>query len=132
RGDVVEDDWLAEARRLCQTDISRYDVPEHTRYEVLPRGVGQLTRKLGARVVHGEQYAIDAQLFIRAVLNTVHGVQNLGECFQIVVFALQRDQQVVSGDEHVDGEQPQRGRAVNYYVVVVLPQGIDCPAHYMV
>ena len=52
------------------------------------RVFGNLPREIQPRVVHGQQHAVDAELFVGAVLNPVDGIEQLGEAFEGVVLAL--------------------------------------------
>ena len=49
----------------------------------------------------------------------------IGEAFERQVFAVQRNQHGVGGDERVERQQAQGGRAVDEHVVVLIPDGGD-------
>src|SRR5882762_3456168 len=77
RGNVIKNDRLSEAWCFRQANIPRHDVAKYLGTEILSRIFGNLPREIEARIVHGEQDAVDSQLFIGAMLNPVHCVQEL-------------------------------------------------------
>ena len=68
---------------------------------------------------------------VHAVLNEVHGVQQLAESLERVVLALQRNQQRIGCREHVERDESERGRAVDEDEVVVVANGVDRAPHAM-
>ena len=54
--------------------------------------------------------------------------KQLAETLQRVVLALDRDEHLLGGSEPVDRQQPERGRAVDQDVVVVVDDRLDRPA----
>ena len=84
--------------------------------------VGDVSRQLGPGVEHGQDDALDVELGVQVVADEVEGGKQLGQSFQGVVLALQRDQNGVGGRQRVDGQQPERRRAIDEDVVVV---GLD-------
>jgi hypothetical protein len=81
--------------------------------------VGDLVGQLGAPVVHGQQDRRHVQVGVEVRAHEVDVRQQLPEPLQRVVLALDRDQHLVRGDQRVDGEQTERGRAVDEHVVDV-------------
>src|SRR5438128_349261 len=111
--DVVEDGGAAVAGRLAEPDVARdhrvVDLPGHVGLHVLHHLPGEVV----AGVEHGEHDAFHLQLGLERRLDQVDGAQERSEPFQRVVLALQRHQDAVGGDERVDGQEPQRRRAVD-------------------
>src|SRR5699024_7117056 len=79
---------------------------------------GDLVGKLGPAVIHGEQDG--GQVDARAEVSSDHVdvAEQLTETLQRVVLALDGDQYLPGGDHAVDGEQAERGRAIDEDVVV--------------
>jgi hypothetical protein len=80
--------------------------------------VGHLRRQPGAGVVHGEDDAKDVEARVEHAAHQAERVAELGEAFESVVLALDRDQDGVGGGEAVHREEPKRGRAVEQDEIV--------------
>ena len=59
----------------------------------------------------------------------LHRVQELRQPFERVVLALNRDDETVGGGQHVQRDEPERRRAVDDDVAVVIPQIAERLAH---
>src|SRR5882672_10405780 len=57
------------------------------------------------------------------------GVEELREALERVVLALHRNEQRVRGGEHIDGDETQRRRTVDEYVVVLRGDRCEGGAH---
>ena len=129
RSNVVEYDWFPEARGFGEPDIPGNDRLEDLGSEVLA-GVGDdLTGEIEAGVVHRKEDAINRELRIDGLLDPVDRVEQLRKALEGVVLALDGDEHRVRCGEHVDGEQSQRGRAVDQDVVVSIADGSDGVVH---
>jgi len=126
---IIEHDGLAKARSLGQAHVSGDDCGEDLRAKILTRVCGNLAGQVEARVVHGEEHAGNAEGRIDAVLDQVHGVEELTQTLERVVFALQRDEQRIGRREHVERDEAKRRRAVDEDEVVVVAHERDGFAH---
>ena len=61
------------------------------------------------------------ELGVEVIANEIERGEQLGQSFQGVVLALQRDEHRIGGGQGVDGQQSERRRAVDEHVVVVGP-----------
>mgnify|MGYP003694637135 CR=1 FL=1 len=75
--------------------------------------VGHLATEIDPRIVHREQHAIDRERWIEILLHEIDGVEQLRDSLQRVVLALDRDDDPVGRGQHVEGDEPQRRRAVD-------------------
>ena len=78
-----------------------------------------LGREVRARVVHGQDDALDREVRVEVVADQVDRRDQLGQALQGVVLALDRDHHRVGGRERVHRQQTERRRAVEQDVVVV-------------
>src|SRR5512140_578469 len=129
RSDVVQYDWFPKAWCLGEPNVARNDGVEDFGAEIFT-GVGDdLAREVKAGVVHGEQDALDGQVGINGLLDSVDRIEELRQSLESVVLALDRDENGVGCGEHVDGEEAQRWRAVDEYVVVAIDNGREGIVH---
>ena len=122
-------DRFPEARSFSESHVSRHYRVEYFGSEVLASVGDNLSREVEAGVVHGEEDAVDSERGIDGLLDPVDRVEQLGESFKCVVFALDRDEDCVCGGEHVDGQQAERGWTVDEDVVVAIAKGRDGVPH---
>src|SRR5665647_2007851 len=80
--------------------------------------LGDLGRKTGATVIHGQQDRGHVQPRVEVALDQLDVLQQLGESLQCVVLALDRDEDLIGRDKRVDGEQSQTRGTVDQHVVV--------------
>ena len=88
---------------------------------LLQRGQ-RLARVDGAHVGEVEQHAQQRQVRVEAVARELDHLHRLLDALQREVLGLGGDQRVVGGDERVDGQQAERGRAVDQDQLVVVGQ----------
>src|SRR5215218_4276479 len=127
--DIVQNDWLAEAGGFSKAHVTRDDSLEDLSAEILARIGSDLARQIEASVVHREKHAGDCERRVHAVLNEVHGVEELAQPLKRVVLALQGDDQRVSSGQHVQRDQTQRGGTVDEDELVFVPDGIHRVPH---
>jgi hypothetical protein len=84
-----------------QTDISWNYGRENLRAEEAAKVGGNLTRKRGALVVHGEQDTFDAERGIQRAANAHQRIKQFGNAFERVILALDRNEDGVARDERV-------------------------------
>src|SRR6185503_15777978 len=72
---------------------------------------------------------VERQFGIEILLYQTNGVEQLGDSFERVVLALNWNDHSVCGGEHVQGDEPQRGRAIDDDVVVGIERGAQRVAH---
>ena len=80
---------------------------------------GDVRGQLGSAVVHRQDDALDRQIGVEVVANELECGQQLGQSFQGVVLALERDEHGIGGGQRIDGQQPERRRTIDQDVVVV-------------
>lgn len=103
---------------LGEADVSRDDGLQDVVAEKLPKIGGHLAGEVRAFVIHGEQDAFDADRMAEGVPNAINGVHELGDAFEGEEFALNRDKNAVGGEESVEREEVEGGRAVDQDVAV--------------
>jgi hypothetical protein len=79
---------------------------------------GDIGRERGPAVVHRQQHAGQAQARVEVVADEIDRREQLAQALQRVVLALDRNEHAVGRGERVDGEQSDRGRAVEQDVVI--------------
>ena len=80
---------------------------------------------LGAAVEHSHHKAFDGQRRIQAVLDDADGLEQLAEAFQGEKLGLNGNYHGIGCRQGVDCDQSQRGRTVDYDVVVGIADGGD-------
>ncbi len=81
---------------LGQANVSWNHRSEYLSAEEAAQVGGNLARERGALVVHGEQDAFDAQRRIERAANAHERVQQFGDAFERVIFALDRNEATAS------------------------------------
>ena len=89
----------------------------HLVAEVVPDVLLDRVGQPGTPVVHGQQDRGDLELRVEVLPDQVDVVDQLVQALQRVVLALDRDQHLLRGDQRVDRQQAERGRAVDEDVV---------------
>jgi len=105
---VVEHYRYAVAWCLCKADVSRDDGLENLWTEETAQIRGYLLGESRSVVVHGEKNALDGQGRIDGPANAHERVQKFRDTFEGQVFALNRDNDGVSGRQAIDCQQIQR------------------------
>jgi hypothetical protein len=80
--------------------------------EVLAHLLGDLVRQRVSAVVHREHDALDASSGLYAALHAVDGGHQVREPLERVELALQRHEHARRRPQRVDGQQAERGRAI--------------------
>src|SRR5664279_108719 len=118
RSNVVEHNWFPKARSFGQSNVPWNDRLEDLWPEVFASVGDDLAGEIQPCVVHGEEYAVDGQIRVNALLDAVNGIQQLRKPFKGVVLALHGNEHRVGGGEHVDGEETERWGAVDEDVII--------------
>ena len=126
RGAGVAGDRLPRDGRLGELDRPPDDGVEDLVAEGLDDPVEDLAAVQRARVVHRAEDAEHLEVGVEPVLHLADGVGEQRDPPQREELALQRHQHPVGRGQRVDGEQAQRGRAVDEDHVVV---ALDLPEH---
>src|ERR1039458_6151127 len=92
RGEIVQNDRLAETGCLRKPDIPRNHTLKNLRTEVLACIGRNLAREVQACVKHRQQNTVNGERRIHALLYEVYGVQELRKSLEGVVLALQRNE----------------------------------------
>src|SRR5579862_227762 len=121
---VVEYDWLSVAWRLGQLYVTRDHRRENLRTEETPEIRGDLARECCALIVHGEQDALNSKRWIQRAADPHQCVQQLGDAFERIILALDRDQDRVAGDQGIQGKQVKRGRTIENNVLVIITKSV--------
>ncbi len=93
--------------------------------EVLAHFLRYLRGQVVPAVVHGEQHAFDRKIGVQVLLDQLDGVHQRRQPFQRIVLRLDRDQHRVGRGQGVHGQKPQRRRAVDEDVIVIIPEQGD-------
>ena len=86
---------------------------------------GDSLGEVGAVVVHGEGDAFDDEAGIEGLADALDGIEQLADAFEGEVFGLHGDEDGVGGDQGVEGEQVERGRAVEDDDVKLVANGLQ-------
>ena len=84
-----------------------------------------LLPEVRALVEHRQQHALDVERRIERGADAAHRADEIGEPFEREVFAVQRNQHGVGGDQRVERQQAERRRAVDEDVVVVVAHAAE-------
>ena len=87
--------------------------------------VGDLLSEIRALVEHRQQDAFDVERRVERGADAAHRADEIGEPFEREVFAVQRNQHGVGGDERVQRQQAERRRTVDEDVVEVVAHRRD-------
>ena len=100
------------ARRLGDPDAARYDRLEDHLGEVLAQLALDVLGEAGALVVHGDQQTRHVQRRVQLAADHRQRVEELDQALERQVLGLDRDDHPVGGDQRVDADRAERGRAV--------------------
>src|SRR6185312_5978477 len=120
RGRVVRGDRHAVAGRLGEANAPRHHRIEDERPEVAAHLAGNVAREPRASVVHRQQDTGDPQARVDPGADELDALEQLRQALERVVLALHRHDQAVGGREGIDGQEPERRRAVDEDVRVLL------------
>ena len=113
-------DGASDSRTVRGTTLRQTMSPKWSR-----TSAADLVGQLGPGVVHDEHDGADLQRRVQVLLDQVDVAQELTESFERVVLALDRHQDLGGRRQGVDRQQPERGRAVDEDVVVVVEHLVD-------
>ena len=68
----------------------------------VPHFIGYLIGQVGSPIKHGQYDAIDFKRRIKTLFDQVHAVHKLAQPFQCVVFALDRDDDLMGGCQGIE------------------------------
>ena len=102
---------MAVARRFGEPDVARDHRAIDLVLEELAHVARDLLAEIGALVVHRQQHAFDVERRVERGANAAQRGHEIGEAFEREVFAVQRDQHGVGGDQRIEREQAERRRA---------------------
>ena len=122
---AVERDRQAVAGGLGQPDVPRDDRVEDPVAEMPSNLRGDVGGQVRPAVEHRQDDALQGERRIEVVADEIDGAEQLGQPFECVVLALERHEDRVGGGECIDGEQPERWRAVDEDVVVAIRDASD-------
>ena len=89
--------------------------------EKVPQVGLDLASEIGSVVVHGQEDALDLKWLIEGAFDTIDGIHELGNAFQSEKLALDGNEDAIGGDQSVQSEQIQGGRAIDNDVVEAIP-----------
>ena len=108
------------ARRLAQADVAGYDGVEYHFGEVPLELFVDLVGQTQTCVVHGEQEAFDLKTGIEPAFDDADSVEELADAFEGEIFGLYGYYHRVGGRKGIDGDESERGRAVDDYEIVLV------------
>ena len=109
--------WLGASARRTDRGTT---VVEDELAEVAPHLGGDVRREAGAAVDHRQQHAGDPELRVQPGLDEVDRLDDLREPLERVVLGLHRDHDPIRRGKGVDGQRPERRRAVEQHEVEAL------------
>src|SRR5579859_3320135 len=110
---VVEHDRLAVTGRFGQPNISRNYAFEYLSSEKTSEIRSDLAGERSPIVIHGQDDSLDGQIRVELPPNSHQRIQKFGNALKSQIFALNRDQDRIAGDEDVESDQIERGRAID-------------------
>ena len=113
RLDVVEDGRHAVTRRFAEPDVARDDVLVDAILEELANVFRDLLTEIRALVVHRQQHAGDVERRVERAAHAAERGDEIREAFEREVFAGERNEDGVGGDERVEREEAERRRRVD-------------------
>src|SRR6188508_3071217 len=122
RSRIVGDRGETVARRFGEPHVARDDRAIHLVLEELADVLRDLLSKIGALVIHRQQHAFDVERRIERGAHAPHRADEIGEAFEREVFAVQRNQHAIGGDERVEGQQSERRRRIDDDEVVLVAE----------
>ena len=120
---VVKDDGQSVALAFAQFDVALYHRLEYQFLEVALYLVVYLAGQTQTVVVHREQESLYLKFRIQLALDDLDGVEQFADALYCEVLALYRDDDTVGSSECVDGDESERGRAVDEDKVVLVADG---------
>ena len=76
-------------------------------------------------IEHGQEESRESGLGETPLIEVVQAFENLAEAFHSVVFALDRNQNGIGGDQSVDGENRETGRTIDEHEVIIACDGLE-------
>ena len=128
---IVEDGGEAVAGSFRELDVAVDDRLEDQFLEVALHLVLDLIGQTQTGIVHRQQETFDGECRIQFLLDNLDGIQQLGDSFERKILTLDRDNHGVRCGQRIDGDQTQRGRAVDEDIVVVREQRTQQLAHHL-
>ena len=125
RLDVVEDGGQAVARRFAEADVARDDGRVDAVLEERANVARHLLPEIRALVVHRHQHAGDVERRVERAAHAAQRGDEIGEPLEREVFAVERNQHGVGGDERVEREQPERRRRVDEDEVEAVAERVE-------
>ena len=89
---------------------------------------GHEVAEIVALVEHGEDDALDLETRIEMTLYALDGADEVAQSLERVELALQRHENRIRRHQRIEGQQPQRGRAVDQHVIVIEHGTRECVA----
>jgi hypothetical protein len=123
--DIVSENRFAVAGGLGEANAAGNHGFEDLAWEELPEILRDHASEVGAVIEHGEQDSLDAEVMTEGVADLVDGVHELGDPFESEELALDGDEHRVGGDQGIEGEQVEGGRAIDDDVVELSPNGLQ-------
>jgi hypothetical protein len=122
---VIGEDRFAETGGFGEFDASGDDGAENVVLEEVAEIGGDLTGQVSTVVVHREEYALYLKGVTKGVADAVDGVHEFGDAFEGEELTLDRDDGGVGSYEGIEGEEVERGRAVDEDEVKIAADGGD-------
>ena len=120
RFSVVDRNRLSKTGRFGQADITRHDSGRDGIPKVRFYFVHHLVRQIGAAVKKRQNHLPHGEVRVQPLAHPVNNGKELGDSFEGVILALQRNQHLIGGGQGIDRNQAQRRRRVNKDIVVLV------------
>ena len=108
------------AGRFGQANIARDHRAINLVAEVIEQLLRHLLRQSITRVIHGAQQAFDFERRVQVRTHFFHGLHQIRQTFQRVIFALHRYHHGVRCGQTIHREQIQRGRTIDQHKIVFI------------
>ena len=122
---VVEYGGKSVARGFGEFHVALDDGFEYEFLKVALHLVVDLVGEAESRVVHGEEEPFNLERRIEFLLYNLYSIEQFTDAFKGEIFTLHGDDDGVGSGQGIDGDESERRRAVNEYVVVLFVDGCE-------
>src|SRR5215472_14059563 len=122
--DIIQQYGLSITGRLRQPDVAGNDGGQQLLLEELLQFLADLLGQVGSLVVHGHDHAFNFQAWVEGLPQPLDSVQQLAHAFQGEVLRLHGNQNRVSGDQGIQSQKIESGRAIEHQEVILVADGV--------
>src|ERR1700720_1400507 len=109
---IIENNRFTETWSLREPNVSGNQALKDLRTKKASQVCGDLSGKTGPLVVHRQKDALNLQARIQGAPDAHQSVQKFRNSFEGQIFALDRNQDSIGGNESIQGQQIKSGWAI--------------------